>query len=562
MYIQPNSMVRLLTNVPLDNTYAHTIYFANKTAQQSYFESKTKAGCILGQQSYQRYAKGVIRLQKLADDIFDCNYMMFQNTSYGNRWFYAFINNVEYISNTVCEISYEIDVIQTWFFDVTLLQSFVEREHSATDVAGDNIVPEPVPIGEMYMGEPIASGYFNIFDVVVVSPYTYMQNDPLQPWESIVTEKHIDGMPTILCYQAFDSTNDSTSVAGVSFLAKAMSEFPDNDDIVAVYLVPHSMIDYPYGQQTVRIDTDNFQGLTIPYFNRHPASLSHGYTPKNKKLLTYPYNKLVIDTADGNLSEYAFEFFDEYQEGSSHITSISFLLKGYRGINCSFKAVPIHYKGEDVNYTEGCLLTDFPNVGIVTDSFKAWVAQNKTRVALQTATDLLGVGTGAGTVMAGSQIMTPITNVLSKKGAEMMAGGYEQIGKSGVKGIGGTLAEFADKSRLRYHPKVGSNDGSQEIVWGKKDFTGIQYSVNPQNALIIDDFFNCYGYATHRVKVPNRNVRPHWTYVKTIDINIESNAPADDTNKIASIYDHGITFWKNANEVGNYSLDNSPVTNN
>ena len=28
------------------------------------------------------------------------------------------------------------------------------------------------------------------------------------------------------------------------------------------------------------------------------------------------------------------------------------------------------------------------------------------------------------------------------------------------------------------------------------------------------------------------------------------------SKKIIGIYDRGITFWKNANEVGNYSLDN------
>lgn len=557
MYIAPNTTVRLLTGVPLDNTYAHTIYFANKTAQTSYFQGKTKSGCLFNNISYQRYSKGVIRLQKSADDIYDCNYMMFQNSAYGTRWFYAFINTIEYVSNTVCEITYEIDVIQTWFFDVTLLQSFVEREHSTTDVAGDNIVPEPVNIGEYYMGTPTGSGLFDTYDVVIVSPYTYQINSVTNPWEDSTDEKHLEGISTILSYQAFDSTNDSTSVAGQSFLAVAMSQFPDNEDIASAYLIPHSFIDYD-NNQTIRLDTDTFEPQIANYFTHHPTSLSHGYVPKNKKLLTYPYNKLVIDTADGNLYEYAFEFFDEYQEGSSHIDGINFEIKGYRGINCSFKAVPVHYKGEDLNYTEGCLLTDFPNVGIVNDSFKAWVAQNKTRTALQVASDIMGIGAGAGTVMAGSQIMTPITNVLSKTGAKMMSGGYEQIGKSGVKGIGGTLAEFADKSRLRYHPRVGSNDGSQEIVWGKKDFTGIQYSVNPQNAQIIDDFFNCYGYATHRVKVPNRNARPHWTYVKTIDINLESNAPSDDTNKIASIYDNGITFWVNGSEVGNYSLDNSP----
>ena len=67
-----------------------------------------------------------------------------------------------------------------------------------------------------------------------------------------------------------------------------------------------------------------------------------------------------------------------------------------------------------------------------------------------------------------------------------------------------------------------------------------------------------FGYATNRVKVPNRNSRPHWNYVKTIGCVVVGSVPADDMNSICSIYNNGITFWKKGTEVGNYSLDNRP----
>lgn len=567
MYIQPNSVIRLLTGVPLDNTYAHTIYFASKEAQATYFASKTKTGCTFNNQTYQRVNRGTVRLQVLADDIYDCNYLMFQNTSYGNKWFYAFVTSIEYVSNVVSAITYEIDVMQTWFlFDTTLLQSFVEREHSTTDIVGENIVPEPVPIGEYYMGEPKSTHKFENYDVVIVSPRMYFINGVGANWQWDVTgggQKHVlDGQPTLLNYVAFNSQNDDYEESGAhySFLALALERFPDIDDIAAAYLIPHGFVTYPNNPPNDRrvqyLDQDDESNERLQtYYAHHPTSLSHGYTPKNKKLLTYPYNKLVIDTADGNTYEYAFEFFGLTDMG---LDSINFKIKAYRGINCSFRAIPLKYKGEDENYSEGCLLTDFPNVGLVTDSFKAWIAQNKTRVALQTASSFIG-SVGFGEVVAGSQMLTPVTQVVSKKGAEMMAKGYTDMAQEGVRGVGRTLAELNDRSALRYHPRVGSNDGSLEVTVGKKDFTAIQYSVNPQNAAIIDDFFNVYGYATHRVKVPNINARPHWTYVKTIDINLESNAPADDVNAIAKIFDNGITFWRNASEVGNYSLNNSPV---
>lgn len=543
MYIQPNTTVRLLTGVPLDNTYAHTIYFANATAQRQYFESKGKQGCLFSNQSYQRYAKGTIRLSKSADDIYDCNYMMFQNTSYGNRWFYAFINNINYVSNTVCEIEYEIDVIQTWFFDVTLLRSFVEREHSATDVAGDNIVPEKVNIGEYWHSQNIETEMFDDYCCIICCPYMRVSVLGQYKWLNISSDiplppKNIQHLMNGLFYTVVKSEVD---------MGVFMYELNDQglaDSIVSIYPIPSDFVS-TYSSGDVLDGTPASKGYT--YFENKPTTLG-SYTPKNKKLLTYPYNKFVISTSDGNTREYAFEWFS---------SSVRFNIYPNLLENASFKAVPINYKGRAFDYEDTAMLTDFPLTSYVTDSFKAWLAQNKTRLALQTASGIASAGFGE--IVAGSQMLTPVTKVLSKKGAEMMTKGYDQMATEGVRGVGGVISEIISHGINRYHAG-GSADGSLEIAMQKKDFIGYQYFVNPKNAEIIDDFFNCYGYATHRVKVPNRNVRPHWTYVKTIDINLESNAPADDTNKIASIYDKGITFWRNASEVGRYDLDNSPAS--
>lgn len=83
--------------------------------------------------------------------------------------------------------------------------------------------------------------------------------------------------------------------------------------------------------------------------------------------------------------------------------------------------------------------------------------------------------------------------------------------------------------------------------------------IREEYARIIDDYFTVYGYATNRVKVPNISVRPHWTYTKTIGSNVVSKTCSNnDVTLINTIFDNGITFWKNASEIGNYSFDNSP----
>ena len=146
MYIAPNSTIRLLSGVPIDKNQSDTLWFASVGAQTSYFMSKTVR--TVTDATYQRLQRGYSRVEVPADQIYGCNYMMFQNTSFGNKWFYAFINNVEYINNEVSEIRFTIDPVQTWFFDYTLNQCFVERCTPDEDEIGDNILPEPVGLGE------------------------------------------------------------------------------------------------------------------------------------------------------------------------------------------------------------------------------------------------------------------------------------------------------------------------------------------------------------------------------------------------------------------------------
>lgn len=155
MYIAPNSIIRCLSGVPIDNTYRNTLWWNTAAEQEAYFWSKNKIQ--LTAQSYQRVNRGYLKIAVPVEQLYDCNYLMFQNTSFGNKWFYAFITNVEYVNNTTTRVQYELDVMQTWFFDYTLGQNFVSREHIAVDTIGANLIPEGLETGE-YICEATAYG--------------------------------------------------------------------------------------------------------------------------------------------------------------------------------------------------------------------------------------------------------------------------------------------------------------------------------------------------------------------------------------------------------------------
>ena len=179
MYIQPETNIRILRNEPLDTTYENTIHFNGTKEQYNYFVSLEKYN--LTRYTYQRVKRGVCRVGIKADNLFDCNYMMFQNTAYGNKWFYAFITSVEFVNNECAEIAFTIDVMQTWYFDYRVWESFVVREHSASDNIGDNLLDDNLELGEYFIDNFEDSGVVNQggYNVVMASTF-YGQS--LQPY--------------------------------------------------------------------------------------------------------------------------------------------------------------------------------------------------------------------------------------------------------------------------------------------------------------------------------------------------------------------------------------------
>lgn len=197
--------------------------------------------------------------------------------------------------------------------------------------------------------------------------------------------------------------------------------------------------------------------------------------------------------------------------------------------------VPKAYNGvtsDGFNYVEKLVMSDFPQVAWSIDAFRAWLAQEASTNALQ------GIASGASTAF-GAISGNPVA----------VAGG--------IMGLANT-ANSVILATNRPPQAKGTNSGTIDVASRTKDFYFRQMQISAEYARVIDDYFDMYGYATRRVKVPNRSARPHWNYVKTNGCVLIGNAPADDVRKICGIYDNGITFWKSASEVGNYSLDNSP----
>jgi hypothetical protein len=421
---------------------------------------------------------------------------MFQNANFNTKWFYAFITKIEWVNVNECTVFYEMDIFQSWQFDFTLKPSFVEREHTNDDTFGSNLVSENLELGDYVSGDVDFSGVMS--DVKIV----------------VATTADLNGQPAVggmycgiysgLLYLSFDNYTD------VNTYINNMTVDNKMDAIIAIFQMPS----YFVGNVG---DLPKLANL----FKDKSLTVIDGYTPKNKKLFTHPYNFLYVSNLNGNSAEYPYEYFNS--------DTCSFDIQGDMSANPSIMLTPLHYKGALKNYNEKIVIDGFPQCAYTTDTFKAWLAQNGASTAVSVMSSAFGVGASLATGNIGGVV-------------------------GSISSIGQTIAKVGATMSLPRQAH-GATGGSALFAFGLKDFAFMNMHIRAEYAKIIDEYFSMYGYATHRVKVPNVKGRPSWNYVKTIDCKLTGNVPFNDLAKIKSIFNSGVTFW-HGDYVGDYSRNN------
>ena len=518
-----------LLSTPLEDDMKNTLYFANASAQQTYMNS-----CIVKSYtnvSYQR-EQMVFRCPAQIDTIRNCNYLMFQNTAYSNKWFYGFIKKMTYIDNGRTDIEFEIDPLQTFMFDITIKPSFIEREHTNDDSIGSNTIPEQLELGDYVEGnlDPVKAFSYGASQVAfamgctkIIDLFTSNGHTPI----------HLGLIPDGLQYLGFED---------LTYLKTAIKAFNDaghGDYINCIFICPKSCfsnyihlygnyrIDYsmtftPGYQSTVSLTTDNL--------------LAGGYNPRNKKLLTFPYRYLQMSNLNGSVANYHYEYFKNPLDGTIDTTP-SINLTGYATPGCDAKVYPSNYKGITYNYDEGISYSKLPVGSWNTDVFTNWLTQNGVNIATGFISDIASIGVGLATAPAGGGVGIA----------------------SGITGITNKVGQIYEHSMQPPQAEGATNVGSASYNGGMSCISFKHMSIKPEFARVADDYMDMFGYATHRVKAPNVAHRQNWWYTKTIDVAITGDVPNEYMNQIKGCYNAGITFWRNPSNFLNYSVSNGIV---
>lgn len=516
-----------LLDTPLEDDLKHTLYFANASAQHSYMEQNIKKTYL--DVSYQRDTS-TFRCPAHIDSIRNCNYMMFQNTAYSNKWFYCFIEKMTYINDGMTDVEFKVDPIQTFMFDFETQPSFIEREHTNDDTLGSNLVPENVELGEY-----VSNG--DVTDVGFGFGSRYILNTSYYPDNTGMLGVNLCGIPVAGGIIGFNYWQQMVNAI------QKISRDGHLDGIISAYIIPDDFVDaFDNGDWTFHTTdgTDetvwySWKSKTSPYFRRKvisaPTTLN-GYSPRNNKLLSAPYQYCMLVNNNGSAVSLNYEYF-------SNRNSFVIEAKGTIGVGCSILVYPENYKGVEKAYNDGISQGKFPTLSWSGDAYTNWLTQNAVNLNLGVIGDTINLVSS----VAGAEKSGDISGAVTNYGMN----------------IANTIGNVYQHSICSQSIRGNTNNADMHTSNQTNSVYLYKMSIRSEFASIIDSYFDAFGYATHKVKKPNYAHRENWWYTKTIDIYIKGDIPNEYMNEIKNAYNNGITYWRNPANFMNYSVSNAIV---
>ena len=539
MAFTPSTIV-YLCGVPLESDLKNQLTFSDRAAQTAYFQTKIKKQYT--NFTYQR-KDNILRVPANIDDLYNCNYVMYQNANFGSKWFYAFIVDREYINPNCTHLTLKTDPFQTYMFDVTYYNSFVAREHVADDTIGAHTLPEPVQTGEpivnhnyldlTFSAETIADFNTNFWCAIFTTEKIF-EDLPL----TFYPDNFIGGNACPLYIYAPDTLGNLTPfiryITDKNKLDTIVAIVPLLKSYTGATLVPTNELPTDFyliddGAGIIPSVTPSKRNVTItPLFSR-----LDNYNPKNNKLFTSPFMYGMLESSNGSRMRLDYEVWN-YGQSTKTIHLVYSATA-----DPSIIAIPYDYRKDGNGAQFAVSFSGFPPIPFKYDTFDKWYAANKNSVDFGVIRKVAEMGIGLTSAITTGNINAALSPAFSM------------------------AAEMAKMDDMKNKPdSMAGNISNNPLLYDNRG--GIQFfemSCKYEYAKAIDDFFTMYGYNVSTVKNPQNsmNTRPNWNYVETREINIAGDVPDDDLNALKSMFNNGVTLWHNPSTFGDYSQNNAPT---
>ena len=354
----------------------------------------------------------------------------------------------------------------------------------------------------------------------------------------------IDNVYTGLRYAQFDMT--PAGAVDMELLIQQRIGDRAADSIVGITILPSVfMPDDTAGAVNVKKVYESFIVKGYFYDPLSDPDATVKYKPKNAKMFTYPFMYIDIDSLDDR-TQYKLERFQkslkdnwqsQWESAQDSLGSIPFAAVAGISPTPDIIVYPMvkydNYSGERVPF----IFKGFPQLPYTIDSYRAYIAEN------------------GGTFLA---YLKPFLSTIAGSVTGAIAGNIPGAVVGGAAGAISGIQKLITGADRGDTARGAVNNSIAMIATRTKAVYFSQVAVNLEDAKKIDTFFSMYGYAVNQLKIPTWINRPHWNYVKTKQCNITGDIPDDAINKLKTIFNNGITWWKNISEFLNYTLDNSP----
>lgn len=542
---QRNSKIILCKNINIDREYKNVTSY-NTTEMLNLCRSNDHLIRELDDYSFVRVQeRNRINTDFTYSECLQANYIAIQNPDFSNKWFFCFIDKIEYNSDNATIIDFTVDAWSTWFDNWTPRTCLVLREHVNDDTIGLHTFPEGLETGDYIVNYYDEIGGFDVEQCKVIVGTTWLpSNTP-----GIPSTQYYGGSFSGVYYLAFDYSNAKKFILALDGLGRG-------DAIVTVFMAPNSLCPGTQYQGDIRskvnddaggttdvtyhiewiLIPNNFGGvMVLSDYNISMNNTLNGYSPVNNKLYCYPYNYLLVTNQVGGNAEFHYEDF---------INNLpTFNIIGTLSPGCSIKLYPENYKKisdsttNHPGFNDGIIGAKFPICSWQNDSFTNWMTQqavNNQLSLVKSGVSILGSVLGGDTTIAGG-LFNQQANYLSER--------YQRA----------LVSPQASGS---------TNGGDVTFARNEQNFGYYKMSVKSEYARMLDDHFTKYGYQVNVLKVPNITGRLNWNYIQIASDDEIGNGsvPTSYMEEINNACRRGLTIWHNHSNIGNYNLSNTIVS--
>lgn len=548
----------ILYNCKLDRTMHKTIDFSSQSARDSYFSSSNAIATIISVpfngDAYFIRENMTIKVGINADvlDFNGVNYCRFNNPQSGtNNFFYAFIDDIEYSAPYTSILHIRTDVMLTNMKNFTTNECFVERSHIAKrdDIYYNQLTAEPVDLGDTKccgsvrlsanLSARTLTEFLNNYDVIIN-----------------MSEK-ISGSTGDYDYFVGGTINSSFYYSvdglGVDDVIDHLNTEGQIDAVISIFAVPTGYITKTFSGLNVNNHTvwnvSDIDYTALPaYLILGGDSMANGYTPRNKKLLTYPYDYVNLTNYSGSSVDCRYEF----SEHDSRYLEFKEILSIANPV--SLFVFPINYNTQGTQYSEyignyefGIEFNNFPEIAWTSDTYSTYLALNKNSLQMQQIDRSVRAGYGVGKSLA-NFAMNPTISSFGDVAVSMYDVQKEQM-----------FFDANMKDMQAIPDKIqGKSSGGVSLLSGMAGIFGRKMSLRTVYAQKIDKYFDMYGYNISAVQTPNFTNRSHYNYIKTTGIDIYGPISKNDKETIANLFDSGVTIWhiSGGGVYGTYDTNN------